>query len=289
MSCLAKRAGGVHPCLPLRSPHERRLHLDDQEVRTEGGDQVHLSGVIHAARGLPIEQRRESTRLEQPGETCLNPSRLIPSVSTTSAESPQVVDRGRAVVLQANDPWQLNQRRAEPENRPLEYVGLKTQLITLEALCHRNHVVGPEVQDCRCHVGLPLGSDAVTVHPVISGHLRVPIRPGERQPVLTALPAVRPWPGAAVPVTQSPDASRRSAKAARKSCWKKTDIKLSDSSAWKRLTVWPDSALTSSSTPYASRKRSCACSARNQANRFASAFSGRPIVHRAGSEATCST
>ena len=192
-----------------RSPQERRLHLDDEQVLTEDGDQIHLASVVHVARWLPVEQRLESARLPD----WPDPLRLIPSLPTTSTESSQIVDRNP---------------RPKLENRPLEQMGLNAWLIARGVLpCH---VVGPEVQD--------RGSDAVTVHPVmlvtlsrsdqVSGS-----RFSSRRPSIVK--ALRP---------------SRCIKVIGKGC---RPIRLSDSSAWKRSAVSPDSAVTASATPYASR------------------------------------
>jgi len=78
--------------------------------------------------------------------------------------------------------------------------------------------------------GLPLGSDAVTVHLVmlVTFESRSDQVSGSRFSSPSRSPSMASRCSA---VTQSRDAARRSAKAARKSRRKKVDIKLSDSSA----------------------------------------------------------
>jgi hypothetical protein len=95
-------------------------------------DHVHLARIVFVSWGLPVEQGRETARFEQPGQRSFDALRLISGLTPPRAQPTQVVDRSRAVVLQTDDPRQLNQCRAELQHRPFVEVRPQTRHVTLE-------------------------------------------------------------------------------------------------------------------------------------------------------------
>lgn len=76
-------------------------------------------GSSSSRRGrLPVEQGREAARFEQPRQRSFDALRLLAGLTTPRAQPTQVVDRSGAVVLQTDDPRQLNQCRPELQHWP---------------------------------------------------------------------------------------------------------------------------------------------------------------------------
>ena len=95
-------------------------------------DHVDLARIVFVSRGLPVQQGREAASFEQPRQRSLDALRLFAGLTTPRAQPTQVVDRGGAVVLQADDPRQLDQGRPEFQHRTFVEVRPQTQPGTLE-------------------------------------------------------------------------------------------------------------------------------------------------------------
>jgi hypothetical protein len=83
---------------------------------------------------VPVQDDSKSLRLEELAKAFLDSSRLAVGLAAPRPQAPEVVNRSRAVVLQANKPRQLNEQVPKFQDRALEQFRMQSRFLLAQPL-----------------------------------------------------------------------------------------------------------------------------------------------------------
>ena len=105
---LTERRCPVQPRVPLGLPNKSRFQLQHQQRLIERADQIDFAGQLIII-GNPVQHDAKPTRLEQGAKPLLDAPCFEPGLPASRPETPKIINCGRAVVLQAEHPRQLDE------------------------------------------------------------------------------------------------------------------------------------------------------------------------------------